>query len=129
MGLDQYLIMKRKNEKKESVLGIMNGAFPLGIKSEGEQIGYFRKAYAVSNCILEEIGMLDSEEDHNCKDLKLTKENIEHIIDEAQWHLDEEVYEDDWEKLDWADAFTIFNNALKILEDDPDAEIYYKEWF
>ena len=48
------------------------------------------------------------------------------MIDETR---DEEVYEDDWEKLDWEDAFTIFNNALKILEDDPDAEIYYKEWF
>lgn len=129
MGLDQYLIMKRKNEKKETVLGIMNGAFPMGIKSEGEQIGYFRKAYTVSDCVLEEIGILDSEEDHNCKDLKLTKENIEHIITDAQWHLDEEAYEDDWEKHDWEDAVKIFDNALKILKDNPDVEIYYKEWF
>lgn len=129
MGLDQYLIMKRKNEKKESVLGIMNGAFPIGIRSEGEQIGYFRKAYTVSDCVLEEIGILDSEEDHNCKDLKLTKENIENIIADAQWHLDEEAYEDDWEKHDWEDAVKIFDNALKILKDNPDVEIYYKEWF
>ena len=129
MGLDQYLIMKRKNEKKETVLGIMNGAFPIGIRSEGEQIGYFRKAYTVSDCVLEEIGILDSEEDHNCKDLKLTKENIEHIIADAQWHLDEDAYEDDWEKHDWEDAVKIFDNALKILKDNPDVEIYYKEWF
>lgn len=129
MGLDQYLIMKRKNEKKETVLGIMNGAFPMGIKSEGEQIGYFRKAYTVSDCILEELGILDSEEDHNCKDLKLTKENIENIITDAQWHLDEEVYQDEWEKHDWEDAVKIFDNALKILKDNPDVEIYYKEWF
>lgn len=129
MGLDQYLIMKRKNEKKETVLGIMNGAFPMGIKSEGEQIGYFRKAYTVSDCILEELGILDSEEDHNCKDLKLTKENIENIITDAQWHLDEEAYQDEWEKHDWEDAVKIFDNALKILKDNPDVEIYYKEWF
>lgn len=129
MGLDQYLIMKRKNEKKETVLGIMNGAFPMGIKSEGEQIGYFRKAYTVSDCILEELGILDSEENHNCKDLKLTKENIENIITDAQWHLDEEAYQDEWEKHDWEDAVKIFDNALKILKDNPDVEIYYKEWF
>ena len=101
----------------------------MGIKSEGEQIGYFRKAYTVSDCILEELGILDSEEDHNCKDLKLTKENIENIITDAQWHLDEEAYQDDWEKQDWEDAVKIFDNALKILKDNPDVEIYYKEWF
>ena len=34
-----------------------------------------------------------------------------------------------YERADWQDVVTAFTKAKEILENDPDAEIYYMEWY
>ena len=126
MGLDQYLLLKRPNKKEKSVLGIMDGWFPLGIKSDKQQIGYWRKAYEVSDLILNIVDW-DSNEDHNCKDLPLTKENIMTIITYAKKELNN--YPDNEDEDIWRYTLTTFKKALNIISTEPDCTIYYKEWF
>ena len=126
MGLDQYLLLKEPNKTYKSSLGIMNGYFPLALKSDKKQIGYWRKAYSVSDFILDLIGI---EEDHNCVDLPITKDQVKKIIKYAEWVLNTEYAQDDYEERDWQMTLEIFNEALAILEKNPEAELFYKEWF
>lgn len=126
MGLDQYLLLERPNKKTKSVLGIMNGYFPLGIESDKQQIGYWRKAYEVSDLILNIVDW-DFKEDHNCVDLPLTKENIMAIITYAEKELNN--YPDNEDEDIWRYTLTIFKEALNIISTEPDCTIYYKEWF
>lgn len=126
MGLDQYLLLERSNKKVKSVLGIMNGFFPLGIQSDKQQIGYWRKAYEVSDLILNTIDW-NFDEDHNCLDLPLTKENIETIIKHAEAELNN--CPDNEDEYMWRDTLMIFKRALNIISTEPDCTVYYKEWF
>ena len=51
------------------------------------------------------------------------------IIDYANDQIDRKAFEDDYELSDWQDTVEAFTKAKQILENDPDAEIYYLEWY
>ena len=126
MGLDQYLLLERPNKKVKSVLGVMDGWFPFGLKSDKQQIGYWRKAYEVSNLILDIINW-NYDEDHNCVDLPLTKRDIKTIITHAETVLNN--CSDDEDEDIWRYTLTTFKKALNIISTEPDCTVYYKEWF
>ena len=126
MRLDQYLLLERPNKKTKSVLGVMNGWFPCGIESDKQQIGYWRKAYDVSDLILNIVDW-DFKKDHNCEDIPLTKENIIKIITHAEKRLNN--CSDTEDEIIWRHTLTAFKRALNIIITEPDCTIYYKEWF
>lgn len=51
------------------------------------------------------------------------------IIDYANEQIDRKAFEDEYELSDWQDTVEAFTKAKEILENDPDAEIYYLEWY
>lgn len=128
MGLDMYLLAKKGEVKQENALLVMNGAFgfPLGIKTEKEQIGYWRKAYSVNDFILETLDVY--EEDVNCEELKMDLNHIEGIIDEANFRIDENYFSSDWEEEDWKDTLRIMEKAKDLITNQ-NAEIYYCIWY
>ena len=51
------------------------------------------------------------------------------ILDNAEDYLESKAYEDEYDKEDWEDVIKYFTKAKEILENDPDAEIFYMEWY
>lgn len=102
MGLDMYLDAKTKLSgfgKNEST-GACGGLFPIApkMKEERVEIGYWRKAYEVCDTILWRVG--NQSEDTNCVDFYLSKEDCESILRTAEERIEEENYNNEWEKQD-----------------------------
>lgn len=143
MGLDQWLIAKTKKRenKKEDHTGVCSGLFgiiPTTVANNIE-IGYWRKGYAQRNLILE-YAKPDLEDDEG--NYLITLDGVKAILAEAQEILDTHTFSDDEEEFDldddegtyycktkWENTVTFFKEALKILEEDPEAKIYYHEWY
>ena len=127
MGLDQYLRAKTNSIKHKSSRGACNGIFPLAPKDNGTtEIGYWRKAYSVSEYLRE---ILEIDDYFNLEDKEITYDTVLSIISHAKIVLKEKIFEDEYEEYDWEDVIKYFTKAKDILENDSDAHIYYMEWF
>ena len=144
MGLDQYCLAKRAREAKaevDNLTGACGGLFPFAPKSDKTQIGYWRKFYALDDYIQEIKGYNTNSKnwgEMNCKDIRLSKENVQKLIDHSQWEIEEildhwegEVPSDDsedyWDLRDWEHTIDVFKEALDLINSEG-AEIYYKYW-
>ena len=104
MGLDQYLKARTKTVEHKSCRGACGGLFPIAPKDNGTtEIGYWRKAYDVSDYLRQVL--------------------------EINEQLERNKFENEYERADWQNVVTAFTKAKEILENDPDAEIYYMEWY
>lgn len=141
MGLDQWLIAKttKRENKKEDHTGVCSGLFGIIPTTvvDNIEIGYWRKGYAQRNLILEY-----AEPENDEGNYLITLDNVKAILAEAQEILDTHTFSnDDWEedpeddectcfcKTKWKNTVEFFTEALKILEEDPEAKIYYHEWY
>lgn len=82
----------------------------------------------------------DEYDELNCQDIQLSKENLEFIRDYANEEIAEledwyhgdidklEDSEDGWDYCHWLKTKEIMESALRILDRDSDAEVYYKYW-
>ena len=130
MGLDMYLLSQINGKKENGKLGVMNGAFPLAIKTDKNQIGYWRKVYFLSNFLTEE---LELTADDNCVDKEMSEQNIINTLDfldnvingkyKVDWYWDKDSFEQELKK-----SKDVFTNALKLMREEK-ARIYYKEWY
>ena len=130
MGLDMYLLSQINGKKENGKLGVMNGAFPFSIKTDKNQIGYWRKVYFLSNFLTEELQLTDED---NCVDKEMSEQNIINTLDfldnvingkyKVDWYWDKESFEQELKK-----SKEIFTNALKLIKEE-NARIYYKEWY
>ena len=126
MGLDQYLRAKTKSVKQKSSRGACDGLFPIAPANKGTtEIGYWRKAYDVSDYLRQVLEIYD---DFNLEDKEISYNKVVEIIDYANEQLERNKFESEYERADWQDVVTAFAKAKEILENDPDAEIYYMEW-
>lgn len=129
MGLDMYLFKKSKlADTSKGATGACGGLFPIAPATYGkmEEIGYWRKAYSVCDYILM---LLDTPYlDVNCKNLRVKKAYCEEILQKAKRKLEEEDFQDDWEKENWKDTITIFKRALEAIEKEK-AQIYFHIWY
>ena len=127
MGLDQYLKARTKTVEHKSCRGACGGLFPIVPKDNGTtEIGYWRKAYAVSSYLR---NTLDIDDDFNLEYKEISYEKVLEIIEYAKNLLNENAFEYEYEKRDWQDVVTAFTKAKWILENDSDAQIYYMEWY
>ena len=127
MGLDQYLKAKTNNIQHKVPRGACNDLFPFFPKDNGTtEIGYWRKAYSVSTYLRETLGIYD---DFNLEDKEIYYEKILSILDYADYYLESKAYENEYDKENWEDVIKYFTKAKEILEIDPDAQIFYMEWF
>lgn len=127
MGLDQYLRAKTNSIQHKSSRGACNGLFPIAPSDNGTtEIGYWRKAYAVSDYIRQ---VLEIDNDFNLEDKEISYDKVLEILDYANETLEQKSFKDEYEMLDWQDTVKAFTKAKQILETDPDAEIYYMEWY
>lgn len=127
MGLDQYLRAKTKTVQQKSATGACGGLFPIAPANNGTtEIGYWRKAYAVSDYLR---NMLEIYDTFNLEDKEISYEQVIDILTYAQNVVTEKDFSDAYEESDWLDAVDFFTTAKKILENNPDAQIYYMEWF
>ena len=127
MGLDQYLRAKTNSIQLKSSRGACNGLFSIAPSDNGTtEIGYWRKAYAVSDYIRQ---VLEIDNDFNLEDKEISYDKVLEILDYANETLEQKSFKDEYEMLDWQDTVKAFTKAKQILETDPDAEIYYMEWY
>lgn len=127
MGLDQYLRAKTNTVERKSATGACGGIFPIAPADNGTtEIGYWRKAYSVSDYLRE---TLDIDDGFNLEDREITYDQILCIIKHAENLIQEDVFEDEYEKADWTNVVTAFTKAKYILEQDAEAEIFYMEWY
>lgn len=127
MGLDQYLRAKTNSIQHKSSRGACNGLFFIAPSDNGTtEIGYWRKAYAVSDYLRQ---VLEIDNDFNLEDKEISYDKVLEILDYANETLEEKSFKDEYEMLDWQDTIKAFTKAKQILETDPDAEIYYMEWY
>lgn len=90
------------------------------------ELGYWRKAYDVSDYLRQVLEIYD---DFNLEDKEISYNKVVEIIDYANEQLERNKFESEYERTDWRDVVTAFTKAKEILENDPDAEIYYMEWY
>lgn len=127
MGLDQYLRAKTKSVKQISSRGACDGLFPLAPKDNGKtEIGYWRKAYDVSDYLRQVLEIYD---DFNLEDKEISYNKVVEIIDYANEKLERNKFDSEYEKADWQNVVSAFTTAKRILENDPNAQIYYMEWY
>lgn len=127
MGLDQYLKARTKTVKQKHATGACGGLFPIAPKDRGTtEIGYWRKAYSVSSYLR---NVLDIDDDFNLDDKEISYNQVLEILDYATTLIREKDFQNQYEEADWLDVITAFTAAKKILENDPDAQIYYMEWY
>ena len=105
----------------------MCGLFPIAPADKGTtEIGYWRKAYAVSDYLRQVLEIYD---DFNLEDKEISYNKVLEIIDYATEMLERKSFKNEYEMSDWQDTVEAFTKAKQILENDPDAEIYYLEWY
>ena len=127
MGLDQYLRAKPKSVKQKSSRGACDGLFPIAPANKGTtEIGYWRKAYDVSDYLRQVLEIYD---DFNLEDKEISYNKVVEIIDYANEKLERNKFDSEYEKADWQNVVSAFTTAKRILENDPDAQIYYMEWY
>lgn len=127
MGLDQYLRARTKTVKQKHATGACGGLFPIAPKDRGTtEIGYWRKAYSVSSYLR---NVLDIDDDFNLDDKEISYEQVVDILTYAQTIVAEKDFDNKYDEADWLDVVDYFSTAKEILENDPDAQIYYMEWY
>ena len=125
MGLDMYFTVKRSNLSND-ILMCVNGAIPLGIKGNGKQIGYLRKAYFIHEFMLDLLEV--NHEDINCESIPLNDIHIKAIRDEIEFRFENEYFIDSWDEDDWKELKEIFDK-VKQLQKEPDTEFFYLVWY
>ena len=126
MGLDQYLRAKTNTIEQKSSRGACGGLFPIAPADKGTtEIGCWRKAYAVSDYLRQVLEIYD---DFNLEDKEITYNKVLEIIDYANEMLERKSFGNEYEMSYWQNTVKVFMKAKQILENDPDAEIYYMEW-
>lgn len=128
MGLDQYLRAKTKLLDSKRSRGACGGLFPVGPADNGTtEIGYWRKAYRVSDYLRETLKIKGA---FNLKDKKVSYKQVCSIIDYSKAMLEEDDNSlDEYEKEDWKDTVSAFTKAKEILDADKEAKIFYMEWY
>ncbi len=120
MGLDQYLRARTNSIKHKSSRGACGGMFPIAPADRGTtEIGYWRKAYAVSDYLRQVLEIYD---DFNLEDKEISYNKVLEIIDYANKKLERKSFENEYEMRDWQDTVEAFTKAKQILENDPDAK-------
>lgn len=141
MGLDMYLRAKTTKRNYEGSTGCCSGMINVAPDDDGMvEIGYWRKAYDQRDLFRDIISSYDLSDD-NCVDFKVMPNEIEEILSVAKHVLETHKFNEDGDDLDadncytffckqkWEDTIKFFTEAKKILEEDPDAEIYYCQWY
>ena len=122
MGLDMYLLIKRKHgmQGNSGVRGACGGLFNVAPVTEEahEEFAYWRKRYKLDRLICE---IQNRTDDDNAKELPLTDINILDIIHGID---DLEYYDEDDREADKE----IFLDALSAYYKNGD-EIFYMNWY
>ncbi len=127
MGLDQYLRAKTNTVKQKLSRGACDGLFPIAPASKDTtEIGYWRKAYGISDYLR---NVLEIDDEFNLEDKEISYDKIVEILDYANEKIEQKDFQYEYELRDWQDTVKAFTKAKEILENDPDAEIYYLEWY
>ena len=114
MGLDSYLL-KRAITPKAKVIKKLVG------DENRIELAYWRKAHLIN---AEFLSYADTEDDLNCKDVVLTKEDLKDIL---LWAKEKE-YNDEYEKHDFKLLIKVLTKAIKETNFDEE-EIYYYAWW
>ena len=126
MGLDQYLRARTNTIEQKPSRGACGGLFPIAPADKGTtEIGYWRKAYAVSDYLRQVLEIYD---DFNLEDKEISYNKVLEIIDYASEMLERKSFRNEYKMSDWQETVEAFTKAKQILENNQ-AEIYYLEWY
>ena len=138
MGLDMYLTVQRKKglTKEAGVRGACGGLFNIAPETEDdhEEVGYWRKVYALDDIISNVQGRTD---DDNAVELPLSISQIEAIINEIKWNIDETEAETEEDESYWVNGWDlekmnysleVFTQALSDAKTNGD-KFFYMNWY
>lgn len=142
MGLDMWLVAKKCDIKGNKKTGVCNGFFGIipATVNEGAELGYWRKAWDQREVILANTSS-GTQEDGN---IRILPAEVDAILAQAKEILKTHTFDEDgfditedydgtmstWcSKSKWEDTVEFFEKAKKVLEEYPEAEIYYHEWY
>lgn len=136
MGLDQYCWAKSSKRKATEITGACGGLFPCALTTgDRTELGYWRKAYNVHNLMYRVLrGYKEIREaegpfaDINCREIPMMPDEIDKILKTAKKKA-ERAPKDSWEWQDWANTVQVMQEAKKLLQEDPEAKIYYYIWY
>lgn len=144
MGMDQWLMAKTTARAPKGVTGVCSGVFgmvPTAVADDVE-LCYLRKGYDQHMIICD----LTSAPEDEHGNIYITKDELLDIMAEAKRILAEHKFSEDDEydetyddpkfdpqgtwmaKTKWQNLIKGIEDGLKILEEDPDAKIYYHMW-
>lgn len=144
MGLDQWIMAKTKSLPRKDPTGVCSGIFNLIPSSiDGDiELCYLRKAYDQDNLIFRICGFGaycggDSED----VDRRFTLPQINEIITETKRILETHEFDTEGYDLTESEELTFMSKtkyetlldamekARKLLEEDPEAIVYYETWW
>ena len=149
MGLDAWLMAKTKaraTTDENSATGVCSGLFGIipTTVSDAVELCYLRKGYDQQQLIWD---TASGERDEDCT-VHLTKEDVDTLLEKARRILETHDFDEEdgndttdddgefsseyytWMSKDkWQDLIKGLEEAKSILEEDPEADIYYHEWF
>ena len=150
MGLDAWLMAKTKTEEstdENSATGACSGLFgiiPTAV-ADAVELCYLRKGYDQQQLLHEYGNPSDDDEDftwhYNKSDLEMMLEEATRILTTHKFDEEDgyDLTEDDPKftsdfgtfisKTKWEKLIAGLKKALEIINKDPDADIYYHEWF
>lgn len=136
MGLDQYCWAESSKRKTTEITGACGGLFPCAPDpGDRTELGYWRKAYNVHNLMYKVLRgyqeIRDAEgpwADVNCREVRMMPDEIEEILKTAQKKA-RRIRKDAWERQDWLKTVQVMKEAKQLLQEDPEAKIYYYIWY
>jgi len=136
MGLDQYCLVESPDIEKTDATGACGGLFPIGPSiGDRAEIGYWRKAYTVNDLICKTLQSYkdlpvdaDGYREDNCVDMRMMLDEIEKILKIAKEEANKPI-KSEWEHEDWVNTVEVMTKARRILQQDPEAKIYYFIWY
>lgn len=132
MGLDQYCWAKSSKREATEITGACDGMFPCAPDVDDRtELGYWRKAYKVHNLIywvLQDYQKIRDTEgpwaDVNCREVRMMPNEIDEILKVAQKNA-KGAKKNEGELQDWVNTIEVMTKAKQLLQEDPEAKIYY----
>lgn len=141
MGLDMYLRYKNKFKLIETqTKDCCGGLFGIGIVTDTEELGYWRKAWSVHKLIMDAIQSTRKKliTENNCVDFFCNDEVIEKVLktaankyeDLSLYHIEKYKETDEyWEAQEWYDTVEAFKKAQALRQASKNNKIYYSVWY
>ena len=140
MGRDVWIRAKTDKRDYKGATGVCSGLFNITMADNGMvELGYLRKPYDQYDLLCDATVSAKDETGH----IRILPDEVDYILDKSKEILATHTFDEDgydvsedyegnfgtWQsKIKWEEMVEFFTEAKKLLEEDPNAEIYFCMW-